>query len=216
MVNKLLVKKILENATDYRWSLQGFGMLRLYLADEVRLHVWDKRYQIEDVSIIHTHPWNFRSTVIAGAINNIQYREGIDHALALWRELIVTGEQATAVTQGGPELVHLENMTTVYYVEGDSYYQPMHVPHKTLYEDGSVTVIERDGRLPNNHAYSYWPQLRGPNGWVSAAPRTATLEEVLDICGNALERWFGVPRRTAHPPHHSAAEALRQCLEEDQ
>ncbi len=193
MLKKVLVKKILENAINYEWSIQGFGMLRLYLEDEIRLHIWDTRYKIKDVSIIHTHPWNFHSYVIAGILFNQDWKEvSLDDPFhfGFWRQEIITGEQATATPQNKTILVGAIIDKIKYYGEGDTYYQDMTIPHQTCYEDGTVTIIERDSRLDNNFAYSYWNEEFGPNGWVSAAPRKATEAEILDIVENSLEKFF--------------------------
>jgi hypothetical protein len=50
MITKALVKNILEKATSYKWSLQGFGMLRLYLSKDVRMHVWHPDFAVKKVS----------------------------------------------------------------------------------------------------------------------------------------------------------------------
>lgn len=70
-----LVRSVLENWANHRWSLQGFGMLRAYLSDrKLRLHVWNSKFAVPDVTTIHDHPWNFESLVVAGKITNTRYR----------------------------------------------------------------------------------------------------------------------------------------------
>lgn len=73
MSTKLLVKAILEKARAYKWSIQGFGMLRLYLSAEVRLHVWDSRFRVPGVTDIHDHSWDFESEVAAGEVLQRRY-----------------------------------------------------------------------------------------------------------------------------------------------
>jgi hypothetical protein len=186
-MNKLLVKKILERATEYDWSLQGFGMLRLYLEPEVRLHVWDHQFRIADVSDIHTHPWNFESTIVAGMLFNTQYYE-CTYGEAFYQGRIVTGEAAEVLEE--PRVVRLSPFGRETYANGARYYQHMRVPHVTIAERGTVTIIARDSRQAASEAFSYWPAFRGRDGWVSAAPRTATADEVRRICDNSLQRWF--------------------------
>jgi hypothetical protein len=185
--NKLLVKRILETATQHEWSLQGFGMLRLYLSREVRLHIWDNRYQIDDVSIIHNHPWHFRSEVIAGQMLNTNYyvHSGDTHFM----QKIKPGEDCTALSK--PEPVLLEPTSHVCYDEGQMYVQDAPTLHESIFEDGTITLVSRWGRESHqDEALSAWPSNLGEDGWVSAAPRLATDEEVLDITGRALERWY--------------------------
>ncbi len=77
-VTQSLALKLLETSAvrpeAFEWSLQGFGMLRLYLSKEVRLHVWDDRYAVKNVTTIHTHPWHFRSTVLFGELTDVLYQ----------------------------------------------------------------------------------------------------------------------------------------------
>ena len=75
--NTTFVQEIIRNPLIYPgWSLQGFGMLRLYLTKEIRLHVWDTAYQVPNVSLLHDHPWDFTSVVIAGCMENRLYSQG--------------------------------------------------------------------------------------------------------------------------------------------
>jgi hypothetical protein len=43
MTTQASVLQILANPFDYKWTIQGFGMLRTYLDSEhsERLHIWD-------------------------------------------------------------------------------------------------------------------------------------------------------------------------------
>lgn len=66
----LLVKRILETPDAHRWTLQGLGMLRLYLSDALRLHVWDPRCAAPGASAVHDHPWDFSSLIVSGALTN--------------------------------------------------------------------------------------------------------------------------------------------------
>jgi hypothetical protein len=192
VINKLLVKKILEQCTSFDWSLQGFGMLRLYLDDEVRLHVWDSRYRVENVSIIHTHPWNFESFIIAGVMTNRMYAEHPnamnENNFSHYRQKILTGENAKGVEPIEPCLLVPSANDT--YTEGNRYFQDMQIAHESAYHDGTVSIVSRSNRTENDHAYTYWDKDSGIKGWVSAAPRKATEEEVVDICSYSLDRWF--------------------------
>lgn len=75
---KLLVKQILQASVKepmaFQWSIQGLGMLRLYLSEETRMHVWSSLGRISDVSPLHTHPWSFNSIVVAGKVINKRYK----------------------------------------------------------------------------------------------------------------------------------------------
>src|SRR3954464_13201284 len=70
-----LTHRMLLHPEYSEWSLQGLGMLRCYLTEDraIRLHIWDDRYQVEDVSPLHDHPWDFESVIIVGALVNVKY-----------------------------------------------------------------------------------------------------------------------------------------------
>ena len=198
MTNELLVRKILEQAQHYDWSIQGFGMLRLYLSREVRLHVWDSRYQVDNVSIVHDHPVDLTSKIISGEIRDTQWEPfsgtgggGIN----LWQTEIVCGENAVAYQDGAPTLVEMVGGTK-WYRAGDVYTVPKGKLHHSEFRDGTVTLVKRSNRdegAAGDRARSLWPEELGPEGWVSAKPRKATRSEVLEITQYALEVWGDGP-----------------------
>lgn len=68
---------LLKHPFNLEWSIQGFGMLRAYLADDqvYRLHIWDtEQMSVEDVSTVHDHPWDLDSRIISGTLRNQRYR----------------------------------------------------------------------------------------------------------------------------------------------
>lgn len=180
-----LAKVILEHCEDYEWSLQGLGMLRLYLAPEVRLHVWDSRYVVSGVSQMHTHPWHFHSTVLAGSVTNHRYEETGFAGSRVCRQRIRCGEGGGLV--GEPEIIELTRVSEEHYKPGDCYHQLASEIHVSEPESGTVTIIRRDFQDDSDHAHVFWPE--GAE-WVSAEPRRAAEEEVRDICGASLKRWF--------------------------
>lgn len=181
LAKKMLVKAILEHATVFNWSLQGFGMLRLHLSDEIRLNVWDRRYRVPNVSLIHNHPWNFESTVIAGSLHNVRYCSG---TTPYSFGLIKPGPGGGLLQELG--IVNLDNCFPEIYREGDSYTQYHDEIHISQPTDGTVTLNLRT-RVGEDTAHVYWPS---GTDWVSAEPRKATDAEVNDITGAALRRWF--------------------------
>lgn len=190
MINKLLVKNILEKADQYNWTLQGLGMLRLYLSDEVRLHVWDDRYKVPNVSALHDHPWDFESTIIAGAVNQYRYDiaypfYGTEGLLPAWMVTIKCGVGAEVLT--GARAVFLHRHSKEMYVEGDKYTQRSEEIHESLPLRGTVTIVERKFCGNRENARVFY--MEGSE-WVSAEPRPATREEVRRITEHALARWF--------------------------
>lgn len=183
-----LIKAILEHPGDFEWSLQGFGMMRLYLAPEVRLHVWDSRYRVDGVTDMHTHPWHFHSEVIAGEVVNTRYCQTTladgsgDHYRQ--KEILCgvggheTGrEQRVALVRDPPEEI----------IAGQTYTQLAHEIHSSAPADGTVTIITRAFLDDVDHAFVY---AREGSDWVSAEPRPATAQEVKEITQRALEIWF--------------------------
>src|ERR1700722_1203939 len=75
-LDKVLVRNILEHATDYKWSMQDIGLLGLRLDEqrEYRLHVWSPDRAIGP-PVIHDHPYDFVSRIIVGELTNIRFVE---------------------------------------------------------------------------------------------------------------------------------------------
>ena len=181
---KTLARAILGNAGAYEWSLQGMGMLRLHLPDNYRLHVWDSRYRVPGVSMIHDHlQWGLHSTIVAGRLTNLRYAEG-PHGRDFMYATLKPGYGC--YFKHDPLRIVLDELTPVAYEEGDSYcQQPAHI-HATDAADGTVTLMRK---TPTNDesARVFWP---AGTKWGSAEPRRATPEEVEAITSHALLRWF--------------------------
>lgn len=184
-MNKLLVQKILESPTDLEWSVQGLGMLRLYLSKEVRLHIWHSDLKAEDASVIHTHPWDFTSHIIAGQINNtILTEQGGYSPIPHKRQQIFCGVGGGLI--GDPEEVTLGVDSKHTYYEGDSYEEKAEEIHLSQALNGTVTIVERRFKDDEDHAFVYWEE----GEWGSAEPRPAENVEVLGVTSYALNRWF--------------------------
>jgi hypothetical protein len=188
-VEKSLVKKILEHPLRYDWTLQGLGMLRLYLDDERRMHVWDDRYSVDDVSQMHTHPWNFESFIVAGEVTNQLYHE-VSNTVMPEGSLQYNKQKIFCGTGGGligePEKTWLAARRPNTYGEGCTYYELADEIHISNPKRGTVTIVTREFLADNDHAYVFWK-----NGdWVSAEPRPATKGEIVAICDNSLDTWF--------------------------
>ena len=182
---------ILEKATAFQWSLQGFGMFRLYLSKDVRLHIWDDRFRVADVTDWHTHPWHFDSTVLCGNLRN--ERAKVDPCRQIEGRFIDTpnflshkihcGEGGGL--KGEPTPVRLDIISAETYFTGQSYHQRADEIHRTTYTNGTITVCKRQFLLNTEEAYVYYP-IGTP--WVSAEPRRATEVEVMTMRELALVR----------------------------
>jgi hypothetical protein len=185
-VTRELVRKILERAQHYDWTLQGFGWLRCYLGKVGRIHVWDSRYRTPNVSMIHNHPWPLASTVISGVMRNVRYVEQGEAGMA--REFRV----ATIQTGEGGGMVSEERGTFLaehaaeVYLPGASYSQTAEEIHLSTPTDGTVTLVARPEGEGAKTARVFWEVGQQ---WVSAEPRVATGREIEAICGAALKTW---------------------------
>ena len=177
----LLVKQILQTAQHHEWSLQGFGMFRLYLSKNVRLHVWDERFATAGVSTLHTHPWDFTSYVLAGRITDrvfFQHKEGpATHS----KQSILCGPGGGLV--GEPTPVALEEASNINLEAGHVYSHGWNDIHETSALVGTVTLVERKFRADTEYAHVFWPNA---TRWVSAEPRPATSDEVRVMAEAAL------------------------------
>ena len=185
-----LVTEVLLNAESFdTWSLQGLGMLRLYLGRELRLHVWDPREAFRDASKLHDHPWDFTSYVVLGRLKNIRYYEmnAPDFAPTHTKQTIVCGSGGCSL--GDKTNVHMDVGTTEEYEAGESYSQRSTEVHESVPERGTVTIIQRTFHEDTEHATVFSPY---GESWVSAEPRAATPEEVRRMTRMALMKW-GTP-----------------------
>lgn len=186
---KLLVQKILQGRSAYDWSVQGLGMLRMYLSDYLRLHVWDRRLRAPGVSAIHSHPWAFQSSVVVGEIQNVRYIEEPvrDYGDFYYRSKILCGPGGGLLDS--PERVSLALHSVGVIRGGQAYSQEAADIHESRPSDGTVTLCFRKLDLCHNkdHASVFWP---AGEQFGSAEPRSATREEANDVITRSLVRWF--------------------------
>lgn len=183
---------VLAHPERYEWSLQGFGMLRTYVSRELRLHVWDDRFRVPNVSDVHDHPWDFESLVLSGSLTNIPYcvvqlGDGA-YAPDHHEGRIVCGPSTDVKTAERitPD-VYLSPGDVRTYGPGDVYSQKADEVHRSQCERGTVTLVARTwtGKDPER-ALVYWPL---GTEWTSAHPRPATDRERDEICAYAYEHW---------------------------
>lgn len=174
------------------WTLQGFGMLRKYLAGgKYRLHVWDSRYRVENVTMLHDHPWDFDSLVIAGQIDQYRYQRNQpvpDHhanVVPVMEQSIVCGPGGGVCEKPAPMTLYRGPLEVI--PAGSTYTQLACEVHESLPLDGTVTLIERTFHENTEVAHVYYDQ---GSEWVTAEPRPATCEEVADILERSLRAWF--------------------------
>lgn len=179
---KELVRHILDNASMYTWTIQGLGMVRIYLTPDarIRLHIWHHDFKVPGVSDIHDHPWNFESHVVCGFIKNQKYIVN-DPMIYNWLDAqpydkvnILCGVGATPADTLTRESLHAT--TAQIYIPGMSYTQLSTEIHCTAdHSDGAITLVERTFTSDPDHA-NVWMPTGTP--FISAEPRNATAHEI--------------------------------------
>lgn len=178
-----LVRAILEKWASYEWTVQGFGMVRTKIANVGRIHVWDSRLRTPLVSDMHAHPWSLRSTVISGELINQRFcRDG--EGMPYMHSRIATGEGGGLL--GEPELVSMSGLTPEAYRSDDCYEQSADEIHRTIPQDGTVTLLERALGPPLQETSVYWP---AGTDWVSAEPHKIEAWPLERTIKYALARW---------------------------
>lgn len=164
------------------WSVQGMGLLRLYIRKLGRLHIWDDELRYPNVSMIHTHSWDLRSTIVCGELLNYRFAETLPERGAPYKkQTIVCGyntRTASAVVDTGLLNSRIETL-----LPGDIYSQRAREIHKTIAVNGTVTMMERHEE-GEGQADVFWPS---DCSWGDAKPRRATTEEVRRSVVKALE-----------------------------
>lgn len=179
-MDKVLVQNILERARNYTWMFQDIGLLGLRLDEhrEYRLHVWAPD-RCSGQAVIHDHPFDFVSKIIAGELTNVRYEED-PAGIKYLRERYSPGNEDRRTT----DMVQLCAKSETYR-EGDEYGQAAHELHDSHQLPGTVTIIRRTFRSVNELTV-----CRAEDApWVSGAPRPATPQEVEDITSQAMA-WF--------------------------
>lgn len=157
-----------------KWSVQGLGVLRLYIRGLGRLHLWDRVLRYPNVSMVHTHSWDLRSTVVLGRLRNQRFIESTA-GKPYHKQRLVTGYQTALVTKPNP--VHLLACPGEIYYPGDIYRQHKDEIHISIPDDGCITLMERreDG---HGEADVYWPE---GCTWGTAQPRAANSQELRPV-----------------------------------
>ncbi len=182
-----LVLSILQQWRYYEWTVQGFGFIRTKIQNVGRIHIWDSRLTIHNVSTMHTHPWPLRSTIISGELINQRFVQVDPHhnGMSYMRSRIATGEGGGLV--GEPELVRIfpEN-DPEFYVAGCIYEQRPDEIHRSIPQDGCVTLLERPQGPPLEEAFTFWP---AGLSWGSAEPKPIEQWQIEPVINYALARW---------------------------
>jgi len=140
---------------------------------------------VPSVSVIHTHPWDFASQVIAGRLHNIRYERLMGQGNTHMEQTIKCGEGGGPCGTPKPEYLAVSCAEVI--TEGQWYVQTANEIHESRPEDGTVTLVRRVVKSDPDHASVFWPLGQQ---WVSAEPRLATAQEITEITTASLIKWF--------------------------
>jgi hypothetical protein len=179
-LSRALVLTILQHAEDFPWRMQDIGLMSLRLDDrrEHRLHLWDPSYCDGDPPV-HDHPYDFTSTIFAGELTNIRYKDdptGDEYM----RFRYLTG----AEDERRSDTVRLSSTATI-LTEGNQYRHFAPELHASWQKPGTVTAI----RCSWVEARELTVCLRDGGSWHSGQSRDATREEIKGFAAKALD-WF--------------------------
>ncbi len=190
-IQSALVLSILKQWRSYQWTQQGFGFLRTKIENVGRIHIWDSSLRTRYVSDIHTHPWPLISTIISGELINQRYVKDILDESHINYEFPKYHMQSIATGEGGG-LIDEKKDTSLYFQTtqilgpGEQYQQTPDEIHRTIAQDGTVTLIERPQGPPLEEATVFWPI---GTSWVSAEPVEAKPYDVERVINYAMARW---------------------------
>jgi hypothetical protein len=202
-IQAALVRSILQQWRSYEWTVQGFGFVRTKIADVGRIHVWDSRLAVQLVSTMHSHPWPLRSTIISGELINCRFVRKEDRVVPFRLQGMRYAMSRIATGEGGglmgePGEIELFGCQPEQYVPGDLYEQRPDEIHRTIAQDGTVTLLERPQGPPLEEALTFWPA--GTN-WVSAEPGKVEEWRLQPVMDYALARWSACSPATVRGEH---------------
>lgn len=177
-----LALAVLDNAGAYDWSVQGFGMLRLYIRKIGRLHIWDSALRYPNVSVVHNHSWDLTSMVLFGELRNTRFRVSDRYGVQMKMQRLVTGYDTKMVTEENNVRLISENLEI--YRPGQTYHQQAHEIHRTDALDSTVTLMLRN-EDEQGQADVYWP---ASGTWGTARPRRALEDEIRQTVKRALSK----------------------------
>lgn len=181
---RALAKLILQNAVQFKWSLQGLGMLRLHI-DDVRLHVWDTRFAFPGATPIHDHQqWALHSTILSGCMMNYRYLETNVGGESYMYKTIRAGYGTFDLHES--RAIQLIRQPVEFYYLGQSYSQEPFEIHESRPDPGTVSVMLKMSTTNAQDARVFWP---AGTEWGSAEPRAATIDEVQQMTSHALRVW---------------------------
>lgn len=191
-IDLAFARHIVAHPYGFDWTLQGFGMFRLYLSPELRLHVWSPSHAIPNVTMLHTHPWHFESHILQGEMRDRSYRVVSPNEYPANQEPMTHRERRIRCGPGGCDTGEARDVCLLAvddrrFGAGGIYRRRATSLHESEPTPGCITVIRRTFLADTEHALVYCT-LGEP--WVSAEPRPATrmeIEEMREVALTAVQ-----------------------------
>jgi len=193
---RALVKAILKRAENYSWEVPANGRLTLVLEPNVAvINVFHSKYRVPNSTAIHSHTVDFRSDIVGGVMRQYRYvRAAADggHGPApqkYWEQELTLGGKLA----GEPVECWLRESEIEEYSAGESYEITADEIHRSVPEDGTVTLISRQYKTSPVSVSTFWPwapMAAGAKPSDKIIPAPAAAEVILDVVSVALERWF--------------------------
>ena len=194
MIDTATIRAICQQPFDggREWRAHGIGMLRTYLDDDrmVRLNLWHHLLINPGISTMHTHPWSLRSDIMAGKLVNTRWErtsKGRPEARLFVEDRIPCGMVSNPefALKGEERDVWLFPLTPEILLPGQSYFQSPEEIHTTQFDDGTATIMRRDGGADGvTEASVFWPK---GEVWGDAS-RDVTADEIVTVCHAVLAR----------------------------
>jgi hypothetical protein len=177
MIAESRIRAILADPFEHNgWTIQGLGMLRLELDEKDRLHIWDPRAALNEVSSVHDHLWDFTSFNYFGGMGNQRYVLDAADGVAMQMSRVQCGVGSHLL--GEPRHVMVaEEGPQEEYGPGEQYSMKAEEFHESFPLSGTVTVIRRQLRRNRDIATVCWA---GGGEWKQEGfTRHATRDEIL-------------------------------------
>jgi hypothetical protein len=148
-----------------KWRAHGIGFIKAYLDEErtQRINIYHDIFKVPNISLHHDHPWELRSTIVAGQLTNTRY-EIVERGSELYRCGIINCANFRGL-EGEVGTVALRARGEEVYGPGSRYRQLPDEIHATTAVNGTVTIMERTDFTPEGTARIFWPD---GSEWVDA------------------------------------------------
>ncbi len=136
---KKLVERIIKTVDVGDITVHGLGMARIHITPKIRIHLWHPEFQEPGVTELHTHPWDLRSTIIAGSFTEEVWQQAT-YGYPFQEYIVGCGVGGGGVRKGCVSLLQRTEVT--YRGAGDRYHREASTIHRVLLsKTGAITLM---------------------------------------------------------------------------